>query len=550
MLAYIDRDAALLLRTEGKEQISAANQLIHGLFSSDHYIKPDIHWKLKYPDRYSREKLIRLLQHKNSAIRTAATIILGVLEEKRAAPYIVKNLKSDNPELLSFSLDTLEKLAYRPASDHVIKFLYHDEIKIQRLAVTALATTGKVDAIPHLIRIMQENVTKPSPALFRIFVPIHELAAYSAGQIKHPKTFTLLKNALDKSPEHPQHIITAMGYLNTPSAFPILKKIAENKTEKTAIRISAVKSLGHLKHPDVTEVFKHLLQDKQYEIRINVVWALSELKTPEATTLLLKSLDDKNKYIASTALNAFALNYNKRVRPHVIRIIKHMASNPVQSENSWKLEHLANILRHHPFPEAWPYLLKLYRNKQNLRDIFYWDLSYALAMTGKEKAIPVLLELLVERKQDRPFIARALGSIRSRETIDKIFPHFTNSDPELRQYIIIALAATGLPHAVPYLIKATKDKNENVKNAAIRALTQFKGNEVLKIMLKALKRKNSSILHSAIYWLGETKKPEVTPHLLPFLKHPKYGLVTAEALIKLDSQKAKKAARESGLLIE
>jgi len=140
--------------------------------------------------------------------------------------------------------------------------------------------------------------------------------------------------------------------------------------------------------------------------------------------------------------------------------------------------------------EAVPYLINTLENPdEDVR----WKAAIALGEIGDERAIDPLIRLLED--EDRFVRSRAAYSlgIIGEPVIQPLADVLSEKNPDLRQGAVMALGRIQTDSATRILIKATTDSNEEVRQEAMNALAAT-GKDGVSTLLEALK------------WVGKEEK--------------------------------------------
>ena len=117
-------------------------------------------------------------------------------------------------------------------------------------------------------------------------------------------------------------------------------------------------------------------------------------------------------------------------------------------------------------------------------------LAIAMGATGDTRYVETLLNALDESK---PEIAKAsayaLGNLGDRRAVEKIIGLLDSADPQIRLQAVIALGKISDPSSIPQLTKMLKDLEPNVRWDAAIALAKQKNASGKRILLDLLDRK-------------------------------------------------------------
>jgi HEAT repeat protein len=142
----------------------------------------------------------------------------------------------------------------------------------------------------------------------------------------------------------------------------------------------------------------------------------------------------------------------------------------------------------------------------------------ALIKFYNKKSLPVLTEVLQDQKE-LPEVrsAVALGMAKLGDvSIDKLQYCLDDESPIVRNYVVQAFGMVG-EKAIPFLINALSDVNNEVFYAAADALGMI-GNPAVPYLTDLLERGEEDAKCVAAWKLGEIKNPEAIPALVKAVK--------------------------------
>lgn len=141
----------------------------------------------------------------------------------------------------------------------------------------------------------------------------------------------------------------------------------------------------------------------------------------------------------------------------------------------------------------------------------------ALAKIGKP-AVPTLTMVLTDSSNDvKKVAAETLGKIKDLESIEPLIQLLKDDDLGVRLTTVSSLQEVGEP-AVPSLIEALKNDNNNIRNGAATALGRIKDIAAIDHLCRLLKSKLRSDRIGAIEALEKIAGPTSTESLIEALK--------------------------------
>jgi HEAT repeat protein len=157
--------------------------------------------------------------------------------------------------------DLLGEMVAEEALGPLSELLKHDDDRVRRAAITALAKLTSPKAVDALRTALRDSSAQ-----------VRMQAAAGMGARKGMRTAATLTKALDDEEDADVQlaIIGSLGRLATTDAVQRLIKLAEPgalfKKKPTAIRVAAVQALGEARTPAAHSALQHLVHDKEKEV--------------------------------------------------------------------------------------------------------------------------------------------------------------------------------------------------------------------------------------------------------------------------------------------
>ena len=172
-------------------------------------------------------------------------------------------------------------------------------------------------------------------------------------------------------------------------------------------------------------------------------------------------------------------------------------------------------------------------------------LAIAMGATGDIRYVETLLNALDESK---PEIAKAsayaLGNLGDRRAVEKIIGLLDSADPQIRLQAVIALGKISDPSSISQLTKMLKDLEPNVRWDAAIALAKQKNASGKRILLDLLDRKYLDSFPN-IDEIEQVQVLMVVINIVPMIQDADFR-VSLEKLLESDSNlKIREAARNA-----
>lgn len=352
---------------------------------------------------------------------------LGEIGDDSAVPALIEALDTDDENLTTECVQTLEKLDAR-------------------------------DAVPALLHL---NINMYPNREFLIFA-----LGTLGGKAMIP---TLLDTCRNAGPEERRAALVALEGVADKSLVPEMLGILRDREERPDVRAGAVYVLGHIGDKavarELVEVLKH--GDPQYEMH-SAARALGDLGFKEAVPALLDALTNNAMYVEDESARALGKIGDKAAIPMLREIRQRNRDNVTVLE---ALARLGDI-------DA---LLELqHRLEFNKRDS---DAAKALGESGDKSAAPLLIKVLAETGQPsyswnnlgncdetRRAIVEALGKIGTESAVPALLEAAKDRDVKLRRLAVESLGQVGGRRALGDLREALQDPNVYVVKSAKKAL--------------------------------------------------------------------------------
>src|SRR5688572_3141693 len=197
-------------------------------------------------------------------------------------------------------------------------------------------------------------------------------------------------------------------------------------------RCDAARLLGQSRDPRALDALLPDLQDEDWRVRRNAVQALGALKSPLALEPLMKALKDRVATVRERAAVGLGRMKDARALPALIEALMEDKKSHIHfNEGAWQAIRKFGV-------KAGPYLAELFRNKPN----------------------PYLIDLLVESKYEG--------------LVELLTPFTDHPDPPMREKVQRALAQSGDPRAIGFLMNALENGDLHTKIHAVQSIGQLR----------------------------------------------------------------------------
>lgn len=289
----------------------------------------------------------------------------------------------------------------------------------------------------------------------------------------------------------------ALSKIGSPAMDPLLESMDYDDAD---VRLEAVWALGEIGDERAVEPLVEALKDEDWYVRKQAATSLCNLKKEESVELLVNALGDGDWHVRKQAARILGTIGDARAAKPLARTLRD--EDPVvQQEAAAALGRigdpgavadaiLASLKHEDPFvrneavatlqergEEAVPALIHalIHRRDENVKR----EAADALVIVGSPAVDALCHVLTINHKKShvisRQIAAWTLGTIgddRAVEPLGRVLANDTN--PGVRHEAARALARVDGERAVELLVEATKDRDEDVRKEAKRALRMLR----------------------------------------------------------------------------
>ena len=141
------------------------------------------------------------------------------------------------------------------------------------------------------------------------------------------------------------------------------------------------------------------------------------------------------------------------------------------------------------------------------------------AVAADPKTIEALIAALADSDPDvREMVVVTLGRMRDDRIVPALLPLLKDSNADVREHVVFALARTGDPRAAAAVMTMIDDASSDVRQQAVHLLGQSRNREAVPALLKALKDSSADVRQQAVFGLGHLRDVSAVEPLLDALK--------------------------------
>ena len=253
---------------------------------------------------------MKFLDSGDSSLESFATIALGRIGNRDAAPSVAKLLTREDEYLCGHAAEALGRMGAREYLPHILKLLRDDRAYVRRMATDAVGNLGAKEAIPELRRLLRDadGEIKTSATRALVALGVREAIPEIRKLLKNKDTYVfsaavdaiVILDARDSIPQllealrtHPfkeDGIIAALVEMRAHSAVPTLTEYMRQNDKDLVVGSLAV--LGRLGDAKAVPAILPLLDSVDWDVRTAAAQALCALGSKEGVpTLLYESQD-------------------------------------------------------------------------------------------------------------------------------------------------------------------------------------------------------------------------------------------------------------------
>ena len=492
------------------------------------------------------QNLLDAIDHTSGDNLRALALVLGWLEGEAVERALARLLGQSTAR--KEVIESLVRYGER-VTQLLIEQLHHEEVEARRAAVIALGRIGDSGAVPALVGTLIDDDQ------------LTVVAAGALGKIGDRRAFEgLLEMISHTNAAVRQAVVAAINSLGHPEMARRAPALLRDPNPR--VRESAVKIAGYFGFAECTDLLLERCRDEDENVRRAAIEHIPYLEDVRVVATLADALCSGTPRVRAAAANAFAQVEGGAALPHLLGAL----SDP----DSWVRYFAARSIGHHAYGEGLDLLAEVAREDaashvriaavDSLGKIdgpravavlssFVQssdpDLAAAalksLGQINHTEALPPLLEALRSPVAALRLEAlQALGARGEKEVIGAIqWAAATDSEPQVAQAAIDALARLATPESIAALIDLTAEAGRREESvAALCRLSEQK----IALIASGLKHTQPSVRRAVVDALGRMKHPLASEALGGALddEESSVRLAAANALSHLGSRSAER----------
>ncbi|MBI5042739.1 MAG: HEAT repeat domain-containing protein [Nitrospirae bacterium] len=383
-----------------------------------------------------------------------------------------------------------------------------DNAGLRNAAVEVLTKLGAL-SVPFLIDAFKDNDRDVRKFIADILGDINDKRAANA----------LVKGLSDPDENVCLASVEALGKLRDESAIePLLKMLKTG--EDNLLLYTVIKALEKIGNPRIVDVLITMVN--KHGIEKAVVDALGAIGDIKALNVLISAFKDKrlrNSALVSL-IGLYEKNNDEGLKNKVILKVKEALDEEIITYLIEALESINPKVRSSAIRMfGWSMNLRAVKPLLKLLDSDYKnEIINAIINIGRDAEDMVIEEITKGNEVVREAIARILGEIGNKKSVNHLILLLGDENGHVRQTSAIALGKIGDAVASKALIDLLNDEYPNVQEAAVDALSRIKDKSLISHFIKMLSNENENIRGNGARILGKINAKEAVGNLLFMLK--------------------------------
>jgi len=281
----------------------------------------------------------------------------------------------------------------------------------------------------------------------------------------------------------------------------------------------------------------HCLAHEHHNIRWNALLSSTLFPHPKLVPHLIRRLDDDDIYNRLKALIALGESKDEKVVDVLEKRFLKLEKGPNGKyfvNDFFAYELFRSLIK--LGDRGYKLVFDLFQNYKELDNHTLEHLCELIGKRGKPEAVNIMLEIYFNAPEECQ--CALTGLLHMEKTVfPEIVPYLKDADPGRRKKAFLFLAYSFIQEARDYLPEGLKDKNSQVREAAVQGIGRFYHPTRQELLLKALEDRANNVRIRAIEALGNLFEPNLLPRFqaLCLDKNPKIRHEAMRAIAALDS---------------
>ena len=245
----------------------------------------------------------------DETVRKCIIQAIGQIGSPEAVPFLFSMLFEVPAEWKKLVVASLENCIKDENTSFFIDKLSSDSLQKKKLSIMYLGKLGNPEAIPSLIRLLNEpddDIRKLAFASLKVFNP-EDTIPYVTHTIQDADSYYQIR------------LILLLSEIKSPLAAPILLEML--RSPDVSVRSSAAKALSNCVDNSSISVLEEALEDENPSIRCAAIKELVLLNSEIPLQSLMSFLEDENEHVRSCAVEALGNIGDKSTLPALEKVM-------------------------------------------------------------------------------------------------------------------------------------------------------------------------------------------------------------------------------------
>jgi len=420
------------------------------------------------------------------------------------------------------------------AGPHVLKLLEHDPSPAVRAALCPIVIEfSGIDPLPVLTNLLAtdsvDEVRAAAASAAAAFAPDRAAPALRAALESETEYFTL------------SAIVTALPLLGKERALePLLKMLQSPNGEDGFDRQElAAEALGVLGSSEAVAALRRAFDSETEGLSRAAAVALATLQDRESLPKLLARVESQVAALNEPSVGSNPAENVRRPLHLDTRFVEALGQfrDPVAvpvllsalelSPVEWQRRAIVEALFEIGDERA---LLPMLESFKQSRD--KWERSQTIAAIGKingTNTLPALIGILTNYTENAADVVSSISQLSGESATAQLREMFQHSTGRVREAVAHALGMSGHAEALPVLLEAIDNGDDEARKAATQALGMIADPQAVPVLLIALKDSSSEVRQEAAWALGYIGDPAGAPGLMAALGDAEFSVRFAGA---------------------
>lgn len=377
-----------------------------------------------------------------------------------------------------------------PAVPHLKKALKHSVPRVRYWSIAALGKIGDEQAIPALIRALQDDST-----MVRAAATYHLIHWWDREEVQQ----LIVGKLHSRNPKVQEAACRVIAEKKHKDALPVVMELM--KSDYPSERRNALIALEGTKGDNAIEsLIDRLKNDRSGSVRLRALELLAQWANREdVQNGILKALDDEKEDVQDLACSIVVKHNLQKALPELKKL--------AQDKNPTHRYHALNTLVKLQGPKTLARLKKALREDESPR-VRSLAADYLGDWLNRDDVVPLLISALGDESklvQEMAYkrVVENANWNDSEELRKTVLENLVAENARLQGWCLRIVREKGYKKAIPRLNKLIDSKRSVARYGALRALARLQGEKTIPLLKEALlKDPSSDVRGMAVYELG------------------------------------------------